>query len=80
MPITATQAVHPWREHEITLQAQQNYANGYTDVDVWADFMHENGTAVRRPAFLGWRAHLENSLCFPAGQRKLDVAHGSQRR
>lgn len=41
----------PWREVEITLAAAQEYGNGYTDVDVWADFTHDDGTIVRRPAF-----------------------------
>ncbi len=51
MPTTETTVAHPWREHEIALQAQREYANGYTDVEVWADFTHENGTTLRRPAF-----------------------------
>ena len=41
----------PWREVEITLAAAQEYGNGYTDVDVWADFTHDDGTILRRPAF-----------------------------
>src|SRR5262249_49662997 len=28
-----------------------DYANPYTDVDVWADFTHEGGLTMRRPAF-----------------------------
>jgi len=41
----------PWREIELTLTATQAYANGYTDVDVWVDFTHSTGQALRRPAF-----------------------------
>lgn len=41
----------PWREVEMTLTAESDYANGYTDVEVWAEFSHENGTTLRRPAF-----------------------------
>jgi hypothetical protein len=40
-----------WHEHEITLTAQRSYPNGYTDVDVWAEFTHASGAALRRPAF-----------------------------
>jgi hypothetical protein len=43
--------VRPWREHEITLCAEQRYGNGYTDVEVWAEFTHDSGLALRRPAF-----------------------------
>ena len=42
---------YPWREVEITLTAARDYANAYTDVEVWADFRHENGDTLRRPAF-----------------------------
>lgn len=43
--------VYPWREAEITLTAERNYPNPYTDVDVWADFTHDSGLTLRRPAF-----------------------------
>jgi hypothetical protein len=43
--------VHPWREIEITLIAERDYPNGYTDVEVWAEFSHDTGTMLRRPAF-----------------------------
>jgi hypothetical protein len=43
--------IHPWREHEITLTAHNAYANPYTDVDVWAEFTHDSGLILRRPAF-----------------------------
>lgn len=51
MPTRENTIAHPWREQEITLHAQHTYANAYTDVAVWADFTHENGTVLRRPAF-----------------------------
>lgn len=44
-------SVQPWREVELTLTAAQDYANGYTDVEVWADFTHDDGALLRRPAF-----------------------------
>jgi hypothetical protein len=49
-PNVATVA-QPWREIELALQAAQAYANGYTDVEVWADFTHDSGLVLRRPAF-----------------------------
>ena len=41
----------PWQETEFTLQAAQPHAQPYTAVEVWADFQHENGLTLRRPAF-----------------------------
>lgn len=41
----------PWREIEIVLNAENDYANPYTDLEVWADFTDESGTVLRRPAF-----------------------------
>ena len=38
-------------EAEITLTAERDYPNPYTDVDVWADFTHDSGVTLRRPAF-----------------------------
>lgn len=43
--------IHPWRAVELTLTAAQVYANPYVDVEVWADFVHESGHTLRRPAF-----------------------------
>jgi len=51
MASTTPISAQPWREVELTLTAAQHYANGYTDVDVWADFTHESGLVLRRPAF-----------------------------
>ena len=42
---------HPWRECEITLTAERDYPNPYTDVEVWAEFTHDAGLVLRRPAF-----------------------------
>jgi hypothetical protein len=41
----------PWREREITLTAQRDYPNPYTDVELWAEFIHDTGMTLRRPAF-----------------------------
>jgi Protein of unknown function (DUF4038)/Domain of unknown function (DUF5060) len=43
--------IAPWREAEITLAAERDEPNPYTDVEVWADFTHDSGLTLRRPAF-----------------------------
>jgi hypothetical protein len=43
--------VHPWREAELTLTSERDYPNGYTNVDVWAEFTRDSGATLRRPAF-----------------------------
>ena len=43
--------IYLWHEHEITLTATYEYANPYTDVQVWAEFTHTDGMVLRRPAF-----------------------------
>ncbi len=43
--------VQVWRETELSLTADQSYPNAYTDIEVWADFVHESGLTIRRPAF-----------------------------
>ena len=40
-----------WREVEITLTAVHESPNPYTALDVWAEFTHESGQTLRRPAF-----------------------------
>ena len=45
--------ISPWRETEITLSAQQDDSNPYVSQEVWADFIHDNGRMLRRPAFCG---------------------------
>jgi hypothetical protein len=42
---------HPWRECEITLTAERDYPSPYTDIDVWVEFVHDDGLMLRRPAF-----------------------------
>ena len=43
--------VEQWTTHEIQLHAAQAYQNPYTDVDVWASFVNDNGDSLVRPAF-----------------------------
>lgn len=40
-----------WHEVTIALEAERTYANPYMDVAVWADFVHDDGTTLRRPGF-----------------------------
>lgn len=57
---------HPWRECEIVLTAARDYPNGYTDVEVWAEFTHDSGATLRRPAFWDggrtWRVRFASPL------------------
>ncbi|WP_369051905.1 apiosidase-like domain-containing protein [Kineococcus terrestris] len=41
----------PWQEVELTLTAGSRHRDPYGAVDVWADFTHESGAVLRRPAF-----------------------------
>lgn len=43
--------VQQWTTHEITLQAANSYSNGYTDIDVWGEFISDKGEKLIRPAF-----------------------------
>jgi hypothetical protein len=49
--LTSSANVSAWRCVEISFTAEREYPNAYTDVDVWADFVHDSGTTLRRPAF-----------------------------
>ena len=42
---------YQWQVCELALAAEHDYANPYTAVDVWAEFTHESGRTLRRPAF-----------------------------
>jgi hypothetical protein len=57
---------HPWRECELVLTAAHDYPNGYTDLGVWAEFTHESGATLRRPAFWDggrtWRVRFASPL------------------
>lgn len=43
--------VQQWSTHEIILTAAKSYSNGYTDVEVWAEFNNDKGLRMIRPAF-----------------------------
>ena len=40
-----------WQMIELEFTADQDYENPYTEVEMWADFEHEDGMQLRRPAF-----------------------------
>jgi hypothetical protein len=44
-------AAPQWQEVELTFTPTRDTANPYTDTEAWADFTHEDGTAIRRPMF-----------------------------
>jgi hypothetical protein len=56
----------PWRAIQVELAAAADYANPYTDVDVWAEFVHTSGLRLRRPAFYDgdgtWRVRFASPL------------------
>lgn len=43
--------VQQWTTHEIVLQSEKAYTNGYTDAEVWAVFTNTRGDSLIRPAF-----------------------------
>lgn len=44
--------VEPWRETELSFTAERPYTAPYTDVEMWAEFIHApTGAVLRRPAF-----------------------------
>lgn len=40
-----------WQEVEIAFTASRPTANPYTDTEAWVDFVHDDGTTMRRPMF-----------------------------
>ena len=40
-----------WTTTEIVLSSQDEYGNGYTDIDVWGRFINGRGDTIVRPAF-----------------------------
>ncbi|MEV0231975.1 DUF4038 domain-containing protein [Nonomuraea sp. NPDC050786] len=61
-----TRVAGAWREAEITLTASADIPDAYTAVDVWADFTHDSGLTLRRPAFYDggrtWRVRFSSPL------------------
>ncbi len=66
--------IHPWRECEIALTAERDYSGPYADVEVWAEFTHEGGSTLRRPAFWDGGRIAESALCLAARRGPLELA------
>lgn len=43
--------INQWSPYEITLTAENSYSNAYTDIDVLAVFVNNNGDSLLRPGF-----------------------------
>ena len=43
--------VEQWTTYEIRFDSEKPYKNGYTDVDVWVQFINDKGDSLVRPAF-----------------------------
>lgn len=43
--------VPQWTSYEISIHSEKEYANPYTDVNVWASFVNDKGDSLVRPAF-----------------------------
>ena len=58
--------VGAWREVELVLTADRQVTDPYTGVEIWADFTHEDGLTLRRPAFYDggrtWRIRFASPL------------------
>lgn len=48
---TERPTVTSWQQVEILLAANRSHAAPYMSVEVWADFVHDSGLSLRRPAF-----------------------------
>jgi hypothetical protein len=40
-----------WKEIELTFTAQDDYSNPYTNVELWAEFIHTSGEIMKMPGF-----------------------------
>ena len=48
---TDTLRAPQWSEVELTFTRSSPAANAYTDVEAWVEFVHDDGTVLRRPMF-----------------------------
>ncbi|TWU67544.1 putative endoglucanase [Crateriforma conspicua] len=49
--ISAAKDAPQWMECEIEFRGQRHYDNAYVDSTAWVDFVHDDGTKIRRPIF-----------------------------
>ena len=50
-PISAPSCAPQWQQVEIEFSAAHRYDNAYVECMAWVDFVHEDGTEIRRPMF-----------------------------
>lgn len=81
-----------WQEIELSFQAEQTPENPYTQVEMWADFSHSDGTRLRRPAFWDgdnqWKVRFASpqstgswhweTTAHTSGSEELPGLHGQQ--
>jgi hypothetical protein len=77
-PLSAAADAAPWQVAQINLTATGRYANPYAEVDVWAEFVHDDGTVLRRPAFHDgagtWRIRFASPLTSGTGRWRTDAS------
>jgi hypothetical protein len=49
--MSSAESIGQWQQVEITLHAVRGRAHPYVDEEAWAEFTHEGGAVLRRPAF-----------------------------
>ena len=49
--VEKTVEVEQWTTHELTFNSDLVYANGYTEQDVWVQFVNDKGDSILRPGF-----------------------------
>ena len=49
--LLAAESAPQWQVVELEFTADKDYENAYTEVEFWVDFLHEDGTELRRPGF-----------------------------
>lgn len=49
-----TESLHLWETLELTFQAEQDYANPYTEIEMWVNLTGPENYNRRIWGFLGW--------------------------
>ena len=44
-------AAPQWQQIELEFTAERRFDNAYLECEAWVDFVHEDGTEIRRPMF-----------------------------
>ena len=40
-----------WQEVELKFEAEKDFANAYLEAEAWVEFLHDDGTTIKRPMF-----------------------------